>query len=275
MMCRRQTKRTTKNHTITPTVTMPTDSASNVDRAKTLRNEGTIEMRVKATSNKPAMMVGRQSPLVTSPPASHSMGGSTNITNNKPVTTKNEVNVVCASGIAEENCCAICAADRLAGANGPLMGKSKASKSAKELFAKDREGAAIGSADYMRGEGVAHRSQNPNSYPMTDTEFFPSRVRVRMNGVAIGTFELADDPADHRGILSWHSQLRDRKLREAGSYGWLLSASLTPDIIAAAAAAKELVIRLEVDESLPGGLAIYGERFGRYPLDPTLVFNLK
>lgn len=147
--------------------------------------------------------------------------------------------------------------------------------SAKELFAKDREGAAIGSADYMRGEGVAHRSQNPNSYPMTDTEFFPSRVRVRMNGVAIGTFELADDPADHRGILSWHSQLRDRKLREAGSYGWLLSASLTPDIIAAAAAAKELVIRLEVDESLPGGLAIYGERFGRYPLDPTLVFNLK
>jgi hypothetical protein len=27
-----------------------------------------------------------------------------------------------------------------------------------------------------------------------------------------------------------------------------------------------------VDEALPGGLAIYGRRFGRYPLDPTLVF---
>ena len=25
---------------------------------------------------------------------------------------------------------------------------------------------------------------------------------------------------------------------------------------------------------LPGGLAIYGERFGRYPLDPTIVFVL-
>lgn len=36
-------------------------------------------------------------------------------------------------------------------------------------------------------------------------------------------------------------------------------------------AAGQLVIRLEVDDSLPGGLAIYGQRFGRYPLDPTLV----
>jgi uncharacterized short protein YbdD (DUF466 family) len=147
--------------------------------------------------------------------------------------------------------------------------------SAKELFAKDREGAAIGNADYMRGEGVAHRSQNPNSYPMTDTEFFPSRVRVRVNGLAVGTFELADDPADHRGILSWHAQLRDRKLREAGSYGWLLNATLPAEVLATGSAAKELVIRLEVDDALPGGLALYGERFGRYPLDPTLVFHLK
>jgi predicted transcriptional regulator len=30
-----------------------------------------------------------------------------------------------------------------------------------------------------------------------------------------------------------------------------------------------------VDESLPGGLAIYGERFGRYPVDPTLVFEMR
>jgi len=24
---------------------------------------------------------------------------------------------------------------------------------------------------------------------------------------------------------------------------------------------------------LPGGLAIYGKRFGRYPLDPTILFE--
>ena len=36
-----------------------------------------------------------------------------------------------------------------------------------------------------------------------------------------------------------------------------------------------LVVRLEVDEALPGGLAVYGARFGRYPLDPTVVFVRK
>ncbi len=147
--------------------------------------------------------------------------------------------------------------------------------SAKELFAKDREGSGFRDVDYMRGEGVAHRSQNPNSYPMTDTECFRSAVRIRVNGIATGIVELADDPADHRGILSWHAQLRDRKLREAGSYGYLVNVALPGQALKAAAEARELVIRLEVDESLPGGLAIYGERFGRYPLDPTLVFRLK
>ena len=43
----------------------------------------------------------------------------------------------------------------------------------------------------------------------------------------------------------------------------------------AAAKGKEIVVRLEVDAALSGGLAIYGERFGRYPLDPTLVFELR
>ena len=35
------------------------------------------------------------------------------------------------------------------------------------------------------------------------------------------------------------------------------------------------MIRLEVDESLPGGLAVYGEGAGRYPLDPSLVLTLR
>jgi len=42
-----------------------------------------------------------------------------------------------------------------------------------------------------------------------------------------------------------------------------------------AAAQGQLVIRLEVDAELPGGLAIYGRRFGRYPLDPTVIFLLR
>jgi predicted transcriptional regulator len=35
------------------------------------------------------------------------------------------------------------------------------------------------------------------------------------------------------------------------------------------------VVRLEVDAATAGGLAIYGEDFGRYPIDPTLIFTLK
>jgi len=147
--------------------------------------------------------------------------------------------------------------------------------SAKRLHGKDRQGAGQVEGDFMRGRGTLDPSLNPNSYPMTDTEPFPSAVRVRVNGVAAGTVDLADDPADHRGILSWHAQLRDRKLREAGSYGYLVSVPLPPGAVAQAASSGEAVIRLEVDAALPGGLAIYGERFGRYPVDPTLVLHLK
>jgi hypothetical protein len=146
--------------------------------------------------------------------------------------------------------------------------------STKQLFGKDRAGATADEGDFMRGQGTHDPSSNPNSYPMTDTVTFPSKVRVHVNGLVAGTFNLADDPADHRGILSWRSQPHDRKLREAGSYGYLVQATLPEAALEAAAAAKEIVIRLEVDSALSGGLAIYGERFGRYPLDPTLVFTL-
>src|SRR2546430_13590747 len=39
-----------------------------------------------------------------------------------------------------------------------------------------------------------------------------------------------------------------------------------------AATQGQLVMRSEVAAELPGGLAIYGRRFGRYPLDPTVIF---
>ncbi|HLL04084.1 MAG TPA: glycoside hydrolase family 2 TIM barrel-domain containing protein [Myxococcaceae bacterium] len=143
---------------------------------------------------------------------------------------------------------------------------------AKQLFGKDRDDGAKMEGDYMRGLGTADPSRNPNAYPMTDETPFPSAVTVRVNGVLAGQQLLRDDPADHRGILSWHFQKRDRKLREAGSYGELLQVALPREALEKAAATGELVLRLEVDPALPGGLAIYGKRFGRYPLDPTLVF---
>ncbi|MCF7972330.1 MAG: glycoside hydrolase family 2 [Phycisphaerae bacterium] len=147
--------------------------------------------------------------------------------------------------------------------------------SAKQLFGKDQEGAAKQDGDFMRGKGTHDPSLNRNAYPMTDETRFPSRVTVSLGGHTAGAFDLTNDSADHRGILSWHSQKRDRFLREAGSYGELISVTLPTEALQQAAEQKKLVIRLSVDETLPGGLAIYGERFGRYPLDPTLVFTLK
>jgi len=64
-------------------------------------------------------------------------------------------------------------------------------------------------------------------------------------------------------------------LYEAGSYGELLRVTLPPDVLSEAARNGEIIVRLEVDDALPGGLAIYGARFGRYPIDPTIIFTLR
>jgi ureidoglycolate hydrolase len=147
--------------------------------------------------------------------------------------------------------------------------------SAKQLFGKDRADAGRMAGDYMRGQGTFDPSLNPNSYPMSDTRLFPSAVTVRVNDVVAGGERLPDDPADSRGILSWHFQQRDGHLDEAGSYGYLLRVAVPRAALERAARRGEFIIRLEVSDSLPGGLAIYGRRFGRYPFDPTLVFMQK
>jgi len=151
--------------------------------------------------------------------------------------------------------------------------------SAKRLNGKDRDStmADNGGGDYMRGGGFHDPSRNPNSYPMTGEHPFPSAVTVRINGVVAGHYALADDPADSRGILSWHAQPHDGHLYEAGSYGELLRVALSADALAAAARSGEVVVRLEVADALPGGggLAIYGAGFGRYPVDPTVIFVLR
>lgn len=147
--------------------------------------------------------------------------------------------------------------------------------SAKQLLGKDKGRTTTDDGDYMRGAGKHDPGANPNAYPMTDTTTFPTDVRVRINGVAAGVYHLPDDPADHRGVLSWHAQLRDKKLHEAGSYGYLVEAPIPLNALNVDRHAPDIVIRFEVDEALAGGLALYGERFGRYPLDPTIVLTLR
>jgi hypothetical protein len=147
--------------------------------------------------------------------------------------------------------------------------------SAKQLYGKDRDTTAGGGGDYMRGGGLHDPSRNRNAYPMTGARKYPSAVTAWINGNLAGRFELADDPADHRGILSWHSQLRDRFLREAGSYGELLRVPIPAAALEEASRSGTFVVRLEVSDALPGGLAIYGANFGRYPLEPTVALDLR
>ena len=150
--------------------------------------------------------------------------------------------------------------------------------SAKRLNGKDRDSTASDNGDYMRGGGFHDPSRNPNSYPMTGATPFRSAVTVRVNGELAGRWELPDDPADSRGILSWHAQPHDGHLYEAGSYGELLRVPIPAAALREGARTGTMLVRLEVDAAapaLPGGLAIYGARFGRYPIDPSVVFALR
>ena len=144
--------------------------------------------------------------------------------------------------------------------------------SAKEKFGKDRKGNEI-EGDYMLGKGTFDHCKSLNSYAMTDTRPWPSKLEVSVNGVVVCRCDLADDPADHRGILSWGAQPFVPEIREGGSYGELIRMPLPLGSLPVDDIVKErkAVIRFTVPEDCDGGLAIYGKDFGRYPLDPTVV----
>ncbi len=143
--------------------------------------------------------------------------------------------------------------------------------SAKELFGKDAKGMEIDNTDlaFMRGKGTHDPCANANSYAQTDQKVNPSMLAVSVNGINVENAYLPDDPADHRGVLSWYAQPRNKKLDEAGSYGYLVEVNIPKSVLVEG---KPIKIRLSVPDGVKGGLAIYGKDFGRYPMDPTLVF---
>lgn len=137
-----------------------------------------------------------------------------------------------------------------------------------ELSAKRKNGKDFpetenkGELDFMLGGGSFDRSKNPNSYPQTSVEKFPATVKVYANGKLVKEQVLADDPADHRGILSWLHQKRDRRLREAGSYGYLVEAPIAAELVKDG----KVTIRIESER----GLGVYGAKFGRLPFNPHI-----
>jgi hypothetical protein len=162
--------------------------------------------------------------------------------------------------------------------------------SARTIQGKDTMEIDLDAGIYIRtGPG-----DSPNSYLMTDEKKHPSKVTISLNDIDGQVVTLEDDPADHRGLLSWWSQERSGtltwypqtwkradlggwRLEEAGSYGYLVKMKFSSDAIAKAADEGVLRVRMAVSESSAksGGLAVYGEKFGRYPLDQTLIIHLK
>lgn len=142
--------------------------------------------------------------------------------------------------------------------------------SAKQFFDKDKGEGFEKDQDYMLGAKVSPH-KNPNAYPMTDETMFASVVKIDVNGKTVKTETLPDDPADHRGVLSWNSQLKDKKLREAGSYGYLIKVPISAAVLKQSAAQGFLSLKLSTTGD--GGLAIYGADFGRYPINPSIVIK--
>lgn len=116
-------------------------------------------------------------------------------------------------------------------------------------------------------------------YPQTEQRKFPTDVVVWVNAIRLGAVHLPDDPADARGVLSAHNS----ETWEPSSYGYLTTleadAALTRRILAAAPDGR-LVVRLEVPGSrrertagAQGGLNLYGDRMGAYPVAPTLFLD--
>jgi hypothetical protein len=65
--------------------------------------------------------------------------------------------------------------------------------------------------------------------------------------------------------------LKDKRLREAGSYGYLIKVPVSKTMLNKAKNRGYMMVRLNALSD--GGLAVYGAEFGRYPVDINLVVN--
>jgi hypothetical protein len=144
--------------------------------------------------------------------------------------------------------------------------------SSKSVLGKDRQGGGKMDGDYMLGRGTFDPSVNPNAYPQTDVYPSSSSMRVSANGIMALETVLADDPADHQGVLSWHYQARNNKLDEAGTYGYFVHGVIPPAAWQVALKTGKLVLRFE---STRGGLALYGDQSGRFVTDPSILILRK
>jgi hypothetical protein len=109
-------------------------------------------------------------------------------------------------------------------------------------------------------------------YPQTQEKKHAGILNIRLVGKPLWQFRLPDDPADSRGVLSHHSRFHP------GSYGFLIKNEVDlvkhPTIPTRLRVQPVMSIVFEVPEGpQAGGLSLYGERLGRFPIDPTLIIH--
>lgn len=150
-----------------------------------------------------------------------------------------------------------------------------AEMSSKALLGKDKIGGEEMQGDYMLGKGTFDPGKNPNAYPQTDDSLNPAFIQVYGNDQLLDSFQIADDPADHNGILSWFYQKEDRTLDEAGTYGYLYQVPMNQAAIQQAIYTGKLKVKIQVIEGSPNGISIYGDHSGKYIINPTLKIKLK
>jgi hypothetical protein len=142
---------------------------------------------------------------------------------------------------------------------------------AKLVLPKDKEQGIAKAIDLDFMHGVTpDPGMNPSTYYMTDEHKHPTVAIVSIDGAVIDELQITDDPADSRGVLSWHYQQKDTRLEEAGSYGYLQRLTIPSRLVGAIIRKGGFTLRLEVPGGLPeyaGGLALYGRNAGRYPID--------
>jgi hypothetical protein len=157
-----------------------------------------------------------------------------------------------------------------AGTEGVKQVRFLVEASSKPILGKDRDDAGKMDGDYMLGKGTFDPGVNPNAYPQTDRYTSTAKLKVSANGIVANETILADDPADHQGVLSWHYQARNNKLDEAGTYGYLVQGVIPSSAWQQAAKTGKLILRFEATE---GGLSLYGDQSGRYVIDPSIIIE--
>jgi predicted transcriptional regulator len=113
------------------------------------------------------------------------------------------------------------------------------------------------------------------NYPQTEEKKHPTDLTVFVNNYKVATVRLADDPADVRGVLSHHHDY------DPGSYGYLIELNLDGDRLESIRSQLEQTRSLQLrfailpEAEYRGGLALYGETLGSYPLDPTIFLDME